>query len=176
MTKTFIDIVTENFEKIQRNFRAGLKDKGYSYDEDIMSDAFISCNNALKDRKLTEKEALKYYWTAYINKYKTKLLSNRLSLVNDIEDFDIIEDTYDETIDKIYNIVIEAIREKFGLKDAYIWEMYVCQGKSAKAIRNLGFNVDNFVYFTRKIKRFITNHLIQNNKELQELIKYRKEV
>ena len=58
---------------------------------------------------------------------------------------------------------------------AYIWDLYVCRGKSAKEIRNMGImDVDNFVYFTRSIKRYIQNHVIPKNKKLQELILNRK--
>jgi len=176
MHKTFSDIIVDNFQEIQRNFKIGLKNKGYQYDEDILNDAFISCCKSLKDKVLTEKEAIKYYWTSYINKYKTKVLSkHQLILESEMEEYDFQDEKYDDTIDKIYSIIIKAIQDKFGVRDAYIWDLYVCQGKTSKYIRNMGFNVDNFVYFTRKIKRYILNHVIPNNQELKELIKYRKE-
>lgn len=176
MNNTFANIVADNFQEIQRNFKAGLRSKGYQYNEDIMNDAFISCIKSLKDRILSKKEAIKYYWTAYINKYKTMISKNKLKYIDVLDDIDSEDEDYDDTIDEIYEIIINAIRDKFGLKDAYIWELYACQGKTSKYIRNMGFNVDNFVYFTRKIKRYIENHVIPNNKKLQELIKYRKEV
>ena len=100
---------------------------------------------------------------------------NHLSFEDMIDEIDDINEEYNDIPDKIYDIIIKAIQDKFGLKKAFIWELYVCQGKSAKEIRNMGFNVENFVYLTRQIKRYISNHLIPNNKELQELIKNRKE-
>lgn len=176
--RKFQEIIIENFEEIQRNFRAGLSNKGYSYDEDLLNDAFISCCNALSDKELTKKEVIKYFWTAYVNKYKTKMSKNKnyLSFEDMVDEIDDIDETYDDSADKIYKIIIEAIQDKFGIRDAYIWELYVCRGKSAKEIRNMGLHADNFVYLTRKIKRYILNHLIPENKELQELIKYRKEL
>lgn len=173
----FEDIVIENFVEIQRNFKSGLINKGYSYDEDLFNDAFISCRNALSDKELTKKEVIKYFWTAYVNKYKTKMSKNKnhLSFEDMIDEIDDINEEYNDVPDKIYDIIIKAIQDKFGLKKAFIWELYVCRGKSAKEIRNMGFDVDNFVYLTRQIKRYIHNHLIPNNKELQELIKNRKE-
>ena len=54
--------------------------------------------------------------------------------------------------------------------------MYACQGMSAKEIRAMGLNdVTNFAYFTKQVKRYIKNHIIAENKELQELINIRKE-
>ena len=172
----FEDIIIENFAEIQRNFKSGLLNKGYLYDEDLMNDAFISCNNALNKKDLSKKEAIKYFWTAYINKYKTKMSKtpHHLSIEDVVEDFDNIDEEYNDVPDKIYDIIIQAIRDKFGLKKAFIWEMYVCQGKSAKEIRNMGFTVDNFVYLTRQVKRYINNQLIPNNQELCELIQCRK--
>jgi hypothetical protein len=175
----FSDIVAENYNEICRNFRVGLKAKGYSFDEDIMNDAFISCSNNLKDKYITKQEALKYYWVAYINKYKNK--SNKACRVDCVEDmdekFEYIENKkYDNTIDKIYNIIIGELQDHFGIRKASIWEMYACQGISAKEIRAMGLNdVTNFAYFTKQVKRYIKNHIIAENKELQELINIRKE-
>lgn len=172
----FADIVAENFDEIRGNFRKGLPAKGYQYDEDIMSDAFISCCNALKDKELTKPEALKYYWAAYINKYKTHLSKVKFHLDIDDEDIDVIDEVYDDTIDGIYDIITKAVREKFGEEEAKIWELHTCQGLTAKELKVMGYdNIENLVYFTRKIKRYIMNHVIPQNQKLQELIKYRKE-
>ena len=172
----FADIVAENFNEIRGNFRKGLPAKGYRYDEDIMSDAFISCCNALKDKELTKSEALKYYWAAYINKYKTYLSKTKFHLDIDDEDIDVIDDVYDDTIDGMYDIITKAVREKFGEEEATIWELHTCQGLTDKELKSMGYNcIENLVYFTRKIKRYIMNHVIPQNQKLQELIKYRKE-
>lgn len=170
MNNTFKEIISDNFIEISRNFKIGLYNKGYVYYDDLMNDAFISCNNALKDKKLSKKEAIKYYWTAYINKYKTYHSKINHYIPIEDNDIDVEYSSYDDSMDQIYDIIISSIRDKFGIKDAYIWELYICQGKSSKEIRNMGFNVDNFVYFTRKIKRYIINHIIPNNRKLRELI------
>ena len=46
MTSNFADIIASNYEEIKRNFKSGLRDRGYDWDEDLMNDAFISCNSA----------------------------------------------------------------------------------------------------------------------------------
>lgn len=173
----FENIIIDNFNEIQRNFKSGLTNKGYKYDEDLINDTFISCRNSLVGKKFTKKEAIKYFWTAYINKYKTKMTKKSLSVeyLSDLTDIEEFDSNYDNTIDEIYDIIIQGIRDKFGLKYAYIWELYICYGKSSKEIRNMGFDVDNFVYLTRKIKRYIINHLIPSSTRLQELIQTRKE-
>lgn len=175
INQNFNEIISSNFDEIVRNFKTGLRNKGYNYYEDLMNDAFISCSNALKNKQLTKKEAIKYYWTSYINKYKTyhSKIVNCIPIDEEIDDIESIE--YDDTADQIYNIILSAIQDKFGVRKAYIWDLYVCQDKSSKEIRNMGFEVDNFIYFTRKIKRYIMNHVIPADKKLQELIeKYYK--
>ena len=173
--QSFAEIVSANFTEIQRNFRSGLKDKGYEYNEDLMNDAFISCMTALKDKNLTKQEAIKYYWTSYINKYKT--WSQRHQYVPIPGDYEEIDDShYDPTTDEIYNMIMEGLRDEFGVRIAYIWELHFCEGKTAKEIAKMGIpGVENYVYLGRKIKRFITKHIIPNNPRLKELIDCRKE-
>jgi integrase len=176
---TFSNIVAENYNEICRNFKAGLKAKGYPWDEDIMNDAFISCCNTLKDKEISKTEAIKYYWVAYINKYKTSL--NRASIFeyhDDMEEvFDDIEtEKYNSTTDRIYDIIITELQDHYGVRKATIWEMYACQGMSSKEIRAMGLDdIDNYAYFTKQVKRYIKNHIIPENRELQELIAERKE-
>jgi hypothetical protein len=177
--QNFSSIVAANYTEICRNFKAGVKHYGYTFDEDIMGDAFLSCCNTLKDKQLTKQEAIKYYWTAYINKYKTRQEREFIMDCYDNmeEEFDDIETKYyNSTTDKIYDIIIAGVQDHFGVRKATIWEMYACQGKSSKEIRAMGFDdIDNYAYFTKQVKRYIKNHIIAENRELQELIAERKE-
>lgn len=180
MTKqNFPTIIAENYEEVRHNFYSGLKKHGYAFDEDIMSDAFLNCCNTLKNKEITKQEALKYYWVAYVNKYKTHMeKSNIYECHDDMEEiFEDIEcEKYNSTTDKIYDIIITGLQDKFGVRKATIWEMYACQGKSSKEIKAMGLNdIDNYAYFMKQIKRYIKNHIIVENKELQELIAERKE-
>lgn len=178
--QTFSAIVAENYNEIVRNFKSGLKTKGYKFDEDIMNDAFLSCYNTLKDKEITKQEALKYYWVAYINKYKTKV--NKVNIIDyheDMEeDFDDIESKcYNPIKDKIYNIIINELSDKFGVRKAIIWELYTCEGMSPQEIKKMGLDViSNFVCFSKQMKRYIKNHIIPTNRELKELLILRKDM
>lgn len=176
---SFTDIVAANYNEIVRNFKAGVKNHGHVFDEDIMNDAFVSCFNSLKDKKLTKQEVIKYYWVAYVNKYKTRQEHEQIMDCYDNveEEFEDIENEhYNSTTDKIYDIIISGVQDHYGVRKATIWEMYACQGKSSKEIRAMGFNdIDNYAYFTKQVKRYIKNHIIAENRELQELIAERKE-
>lgn len=176
--KTFSDIVAENYTEIERNFRSGLKSKGYPWDEDVMNDAFLSCYNSLKDKKITKQEAIKYYWVSYLNKLKTKLHNPSIMDYKEdmVEEFDDIEVTkYDTTIDRIYDIIIWGLQDQFGVRKASVWELYTCRGIQAKELKKMNINcVDNYSYFTKQMKRYINNHIIPESKELKELISLRK--
>lgn len=171
---TFAEIVADNFSEILKNFKSGLKSKGYEFIEDLMNDAFISCNSALKDRKMTKQEAIKYYWASYINKYKSCMAKNRYVSLD--ENYEEIDEPYNSGVDEIYDIIINELRDKFGIRKTFIWEMYACRGMSAKEIKGMGFDeIENFVYFNRKIKRYIHHHIIKDNAKLKELIDCRRE-
>lgn len=180
MKRTFAEIITDNFTEIQRNFKIGLKDTGYSYDEDLLNDAFISCNAALKDKPMKKEEAIKYYWTVYINKFKTKKTKEAKHptvYLEDLKDFDEPLDTvYRDEPDKIYNIILDAVKKKYGEREAHIWELYICRKVSIDEIKKMGFtDIENFPYFTKRIKRYILTHVVPENPELQYLLKIRKE-
>ena len=169
--KKFSDIIAENFIEISENFNVGLKSKGYRYDEDIMNDAFISSNSALKDKLMDKSEAVKYYWTSYINKYKTYLAKKSETL----EELDIEEDelnkimeekatitAYNKDIDDLYTIIQDELKDHFGEDEIEEWIQHVCYGKPYKS--------GNINYLTKKIRRYISNKAIYKNKILKELI------
>ena len=111
----FSNIVANNFMEIKKNFKTGLKNSGYKWDEDIFMDAYIKCDSVLKDKLMDKKEALRYYWTAYINKMKNKYKS-RYSITDEIpEDYDTIDEVYNEDKDLICEIMYNAVVKKFGI-------------------------------------------------------------
>ena len=178
MTKfTFSELVANNFDEIVRNFKVGLKKNGYRYDEDVMNDAFINCYNSLKDKELTKQEMLKYFWTSYINRLKNVMLrENHIEYCDDMSLYEDIEETaYNNTPDRIYNIILQELQDHFGIRKTTMWELYTCKGKTTNEIKAMGFkNVPNMACLSKVFKRYINNHIIPNNQELQELIKFRK--
>lgn len=176
----FADIVADNFYEIRDNFKRGLKSKGFGYDEDILSDTFISCNLALKDKLMTKEEGIKYFWTAYLNKLKTHaqqksntVYIDDLTFGGEIEcpELDIIDETYNKDIDILYDYIMDNIRTKFGKEEADIFEMHICKGIHTKELEEMGYTNINFVYLTKKIKRYINNHIIKDNGYVKDLLK-----
>jgi hypothetical protein len=177
----FADIVADNFYEIRDNFKRGLKGKGYEYDEDVLSDAFISCNLSLKDKYLTKEEAVKYYWTSYINKLKTKsskplntVYISDISYDDDVfdqyKDIDVIDEQYNEDIDILYNYIMNKVVEKYGEYEARIFELHICQGIHTKDLIAMGYVDVNFEYLIKKIKRYIKTHVIKEDKFASSLL------
>jgi hypothetical protein len=175
---TFCQHVGKYYDEIRKNFKACAGKNNIQWSEDILHDAFISCNNTLKDKIIDKKEAIKYYWVAYVNKYRTQM--SKQKKFDSIEDLTELDDeelnlecgSYNNIPDKIYDIIMSGVQDQFGLRIAYIWDLYTCRGYSSKELREMGFDfIQNFVYFSKSIKRYIKHHIIPQNAELQELIK-----
>lgn len=165
---TFSYVVANNFQEIKKNFKTGLKNSGYIWDEDIFMDAYIKCDNVLKDKIMDKKEALKYYWTAYINKLKNKYKS-RYAIADEIpEDYDAIDEVYNEDKDLLCEVIYNAVLEKFGKPVANAWVDYRCFGKKSDQImKEYKFDQD-FHYILKRIKKYINEELMED-KYIQEL-------
>lgn len=165
---TFSNIVATNFVEIKKNFKTGLKNTGYKWDEDIFMDAYVKCDSVLKDKLMDKKEALKYYWTAYINKMKNKYKS-RYSIMDEIpEDYDKIDEEYNEDKDLLCEIMYNAVVKKFGKPVANAWVDHRCFGKKSEQImKEYKFDQD-FHYILKRIKKYLNEDLM-NNKYVQEI-------
>lgn len=164
----FSTIVANNFVEIKKNFKTGLKNSGYKWDEDIFMDAYVKCDSVLKDRLMDKKEALRYYWTAYVNKMKNKYKS-RYSIMDEIpEDYDKIYEEYNEDKDLLCDELYKSVKNKFGESVARAWIDYRCFGKKVDVImKDYKFDQD-FHYTLKRIKKYIGEE-ISKNTYMQEL-------
>jgi hypothetical protein len=177
--RRFDEIIAENFEEICRNFKTGLAKVGYPYDEDLMQDAYVSCHCALKGKLMTKQEAIKYYWTSYINKYKTFIAKQHETLSYDDVDMDLydIEDKeYNTSIDDAYNVVINELYDMYGVKKTTMWEAYITKNKELKQIYGEDYKKYKFANITKQIKRYINKHVLKSNRELQEILANKKDL
>lgn len=167
---SFAILISNNFDEIVRNFKSGLKNQGYIYDEDILADTFVKCNSKLCDKEMTKSEAIKYFWTAYINRLKNDS-KKKNRLVEYSGDFDRCAEQYDPDIDKLYSLVTTEISKKFGSGVANLWIDYACNHKTYKDIAKDSGEVDGSLhYILKKIKKYIRQELPLNNTEYNEII------
>ena len=159
----FSNIVATNFMEIKKNFKTGLKNSGYKWDEDIFMDAYVKCDSVLKDKLMDKKEALKYYWTAYINKMKNKYKSKYAVMDEIPEDYDKIDEEYNEDKDLLCEIMYNAVVKKFGKPIANAWVDHRCFGKKSEQImKEYKFDQD-FHYILKRIKKYINEDLMEDH-------------
>lgn len=178
-TDTFANIIAEYYNEIKRKFISGLKDKGYKFDEDILSDTFISCNTALKEKLLTKEEAVKYFWTSYINKIKSQPARNiiymdEITPINEEDEYIEYDEfgavsEYNMDIDNIYNYILDKVEEKFGIDIVNVWTKHVCDNKKISELRE-EYNDVNVEYQIKKVRKYV-DKLIKTDKILMEMIK-----
>lgn len=173
----FANIIANNFEEIQKNFKNGLNKIGFEYNEDLFIDVFLKCGETLGKRKLSKCEAIKYYWVSYLNalrKYKIK--EKQFISTDDLsEDAEIYNSVYDEDVDILFNFIMSEIQSKFGEHITNAWKLHICQGKTYKDLINDGFSGVKFNYEFKRIMRYIRNDLSKKDKVFAELFAYLKE-
>lgn len=164
----FSNIIANNFQEIKRTFKSGLKNSGYIWNEDIFMDAYIKCDSVLGDKIIDKKEALKYFWTAYINKLKNHYKS-RYSIIEVIPDnYDNIDEGYNIDKDILCGEICKMVKQEFGDEIANAWVDYRAYRKSINEINEkYGFR-RNFHYTLRKIKKYI-NKTVMNDPYIKEL-------
>ena len=164
-------VISRHFYEIRENFRVGLKRRGLGFDEDIFSDSCLKCLETLKDKELTDQEAVKYLWVAYVNKLKTPERMKFESIPDTItEEIDVIDEGYDHSIDELYSIIINSLKGKFEEDLVEAWKLHFAQGLSYKELREMGYDY-NFNPEFKKISRFIKNKLVPENHTVKELSK-----
>lgn len=171
-TGTFLTHVAGSYGEIKRNFKKGLSKMKYSFDEDLFSDTILKCNNTFGDKVITKEEALKYFWVAYLNGYKNDKKKYAVKNTEAIPDnFNIVDNrpNYNYEIDDTYNIIIDALKDRFGEKNADAWVKHILFKKPYNKMLEDNEIPQNFHYIIKKIKKFLQGE-IRNNKSIQQMV------
>ena len=158
----FLNHISDNLDEIKKNFKTGLSKQGYLFDEDVLSDVILKCNDKLSDKNIDKKDSIKYLWVSYINKLKNNIKRNKEDVGLPIN-FDMIDNEYDFDIDELYNYIVNRVRNEFGDVISNAWIDYFCHSKTSKDIIKIYKIDNNFQYILKKIKKFILDDLKQNN-------------
>lgn len=169
---TFLTHVAGSYGEIKGNFKKGLSKMKYSFDEDLFSDTILKCNNTFGDKVITKEEALKYFWVAYLNGYKNDKKKYAVKNAEAIPDnFNIADNRpeYNYEIDDTYNIIIDALKDRFGEKNADAWVKHILFKKPYNKMLEDNEIPQNFHYTIKKIKKFLQGE-IRNNKSIQQMV------
>lgn len=156
----FMDIIGADFDNIKDSFINRCKKFEMEFDEDVFMDTLLNCERVLGDKEMIKSDCLRYYWVAYANKLKTIKSKQDLFIpYDDILNYNIqqpLYDSYNPLIDSMYNEIVKLAYKKFDKTYVDAWLIHVCEGKSYKELRDMGYNFkfnDIFKRITRLIKK-----------------------
>ena len=158
--ETFVEAISNNFEQVKQKFISKCKLLEYEFDEDIFMDTFLNCYNALKDKLMPKNEHIKYYWVSYLNKLKTeKTKESKFIGFEDIGEQKkscIDSYSYNPHVDDDYNTIIELVRAKYDQKYVDAWILHVCEDKTYKELKEMGYDFkfnDVFKRITKYVRK-----------------------
>ena len=112
-TGTFSEIVGKDYDTIKNIFINKSNNRSLLWCEDTFHDVIIKCIEKFEDKIISNEEAIKYSWTAYINSILNYIDKSNIETDLD-EEYDIEDTEYNNDIDNIYNVILEDIKENFG--------------------------------------------------------------
>ena len=164
----FNDILSRDFENIRKKFQNDIIKHGYIFDEDIFIDVYLRCIKGLHNRGLNRVQCIKYLWEAYLNKLKQ--VQSKKIFVGPINcDIEIIDETYNINIDRLYNHLIKVIKDKFGENITHAWIDHFCYDKTYKELEPI-YKDMKFNFEFKRIKKYILTKLLRYDEELKSLL------
>lgn len=153
----FMDLISIHYKEIKTLFRARLKSNERPFDEDCFNDAFIKCAQRFGNNVITYDDAIKYFWTAFINTYKGSQSKASREFIESIEgsDFDCIDDEDPSCAKYIYNIVMNAVEEAFGENDMMIYSLFKYHGWTENELIEAGYDCTNLNIRVKTIHKFV---------------------
>lgn len=151
-----MDIVAIHYDDIKRIYTLRDNNKKQKFDEDSFNEAFIKCASKFGNNIITYDDAIKYFWIAYSNTYKSSKTNKFIEF--DIDAHDYIDNTYNENIDTLVSDIFNNIEKKFGKNNRDAYELYICQNWKINDIINKGIVDKDFPNTLKRIKRFISKN------------------
>ena len=160
----FSKLISEEFDLIKSKFESKSISLYEEFDEDVFIDAYIKCCEVI-NKPLSKEECIKYFWTAYANRFKTMQSKNKYTSFHDIQKNQIISinESYNYNIDILYGRIINDAKLVFNSEYVEAWIYHICEGKSYKELEQLGYNF-KFNDVFKKIMKWVRKNY--NIKEL----------
>lgn len=165
------DMIEKHYHEIKDTFQRNSKAQGFVFNEDIFSESYLKCHEALKDRTMTEDEIIRYLWMSFVNNTRKAYRDTKyhLDITEYLEKYDTPYTTYDESKFKIVDIVVNAVRTKFKKDEFDAWYKHFVENKNYAELSNMGYTF-NFHNVFRNINNYIKKTLPKENSEYKTLI------
>lgn len=165
---SFEEVLGGDFYRIRAYLEAGVRKIGYEFDEDLFIDVCEKCLRVLRTKDLTRQEYSKYLYVSYINTLRRT--KSKEIITQPIDDnYDMVDETYNEYKDKLYNSLTKAIEEKFGVNISRAWELHICHDMSYKELEH-EFPGMKFNFEFKRIKKYILTRLVKEDPNIKELL------
>ena len=150
----FMDIISVHYKDIKSLFRSRSSDDR-KFDEDSFNDAFIKCASHFGNTVINYDDAIKYFWTAYVNTVKGE--ESRISKIEsfDNEIHDTIDDEEPSYAKTIYNKIMTAVTEAFNEDDMNIYSLYKYHKWTKEDLEDAGYDCKNFDLRIKTIHKFV---------------------
>ena len=156
---TFMDIIGVHYTEIKSLFKSRLYNLNMSFNEDLFNDAFIKCAQKFGNTEITLELTTKYFWTAYLNTIKSSTKQKRLDTVQlDEAIHDCIDESDNAYALNIYNVVMDAITERFGEDDMMMYSLYKYHGWSKDDLIGEGYDCTAFDTRIKEIHKFVKTY------------------
>lgn len=170
---TLQDIMEKRFREIKTNFKRASVRNNIIFDEDIFIDTYIKCCDYLNNTDMNEKQIIQYFWVSFINNIRKESRKKIYKVKEeDLENaLEIIDEEYDERRYKVYDFIINHVKNNFDELSFKIWYMHFVENISYEDLIKLGYNNINFHNIFRNINNSIKLKLPKENKEYKSIIK-----
>jgi hypothetical protein len=170
------DMMERRYHEIKATFKRNSKAQGFKFSEDVFSESYLKCHEALKTKNMTEDEIIKYLWMSFVNNTRKAYrdIKHHVDIVEYLEDNDIPDTVYDERRYKIADTIVNSVKNKFEKEEFDAWCMHFVNNKSYEELKEMGYTF-NFHNVFRNINNYIKKTLPKEDNEyctiLHEIIK-----
>lgn len=168
---TFMETVSANYEEIKKTFIGNMSSLKMEFDEDIFHDTLLNCCRVYKDDTKNVEKVKAYFWVAF----KTNMLNKQkrckhMENIDELEDFDIIDEEYVPEMDDLVELVRNELYEEFGQEISDMWFKHVIMNETYEKLQE-ETDVHNIHYQFKKIRKYIRNELPKKNEKFIELMR-----
>lgn len=173
-TDAFFNNVKPRFNSFKKKVEKLSKKYNIIFDEDVFMDTIIHCNETFSTDNATDLDVDNYFWVAFkqnsFSKISRNKFCNTINFENLVEEDDIIDEEYNNDIDKIVDLIKNEVKNEFGEKIYDAWLLHICNNYSYSELDLCGYEGLNLHNEFRQIKRHICNKFIKKNKKIRVLL------
>lgn len=170
-------VMEKRFHNIKQNFQRASLRNNITFDYDVFIETYIKCNESTKNSKMDEKQLIQYFWVSFLNNSK-KELKKKLYKVEEIDivdedgnEIEIIDETFDDRKYRIFDYIVDHVKENFDENSFNIWYLHFAENKSYEELKSMGYTNINFHNTFRNINNSIKFKLPKINKDYDSLVK-----